>query len=39
MISKLKSSTIYGIESFIVEVEVDLSNGLPCLENVGMIST
>ncbi|KYO64609.1 YifB family Mg chelatase-like AAA ATPase [Thermovenabulum gondwanense] len=39
MISKLKSSTIYGIESFIVEVEVDLSNGLPCLDIVGLPDT
>jgi len=39
MISKLKSCTIYGIDSFIVEVEVDLSNGLPAFDLVGLPDT
>ncbi len=35
MLSKVKSRTILGIDSFPVEVEVDISNGLPAFELVG----
>ncbi len=37
MFSTILSGTIYGIESFLVHVEVDLSSGLPCFVMVGSL--
>jgi magnesium chelatase family protein len=36
MLSKVLSSSIIGIESHLVEVEVDISPGLPCFATVGL---
>ncbi len=36
MIHKVNSCSIYGINGYIVEVEVDLSNGLPGFDIVGL---
>ncbi len=35
MFSRILSGTVYGIESHLVHVEVDLSSGLPCFVMVG----
>lgn len=32
------SCAIYGLESFLVYVEIDISGGLPAFDNVGQIS-
>lgn len=37
MFSTVLSGTIYGMESYLVSVEVDLSSGLPCLVMVGRL--
>lgn len=37
MFSTILSGTIYGIESHLVHVEVDLSSGLPCFVMVGSL--
>ncbi len=37
MFSKILSGTIYGIESHLVHVEVDISSGLPCIVMVGSL--
>jgi magnesium chelatase family protein len=34
--AKLKSASVLGIDGFVVEVEVDISNGLPLFELVGL---
>ncbi|MCS7231149.1 MAG: YifB family Mg chelatase-like AAA ATPase [Elusimicrobiota bacterium] len=39
MLSKVYSGTIYGIDGFIVEVEVDISSGLPSFNIVGLPDT
>lgn len=39
MLAKLASCATYGLESFIVDVEVDISNGLPALTIVGLPDT
>lgn len=39
MIAKLFSSALYGIDAFIVEVEIDVSNGLPSFNIVGLPDT
>lgn len=39
MVTKVKSSAISGVDSTIVEVEVDVSTGLPCMEIIGLVST
>ena len=39
MLSKILSSAIYGIDAYIVEVEVDLSPGLPAFSTVGLPDT
>ncbi|SHM10068.1 magnesium chelatase family protein [Caldanaerovirga acetigignens] len=39
MLASLKSCAIYGIESFIVDVEVYISNGLPAFDIVGLPDT
>ena len=36
MLSKVQSSALNGIDGFIVEVEVDISNSLPAFEIVGL---
>ena len=38
MFSTVLSGTIYGMESHLVQVEVDLSSGLPCFVMVGSLS-
>lgn len=39
MIAKFRSTALYGVEAFIVEVEVDVSNGLPAFNIVGLPDT
>lgn len=39
MLAKLVSCATYGLESLIVDVEVDISNGLPALTIVGLPDT
>lgn len=39
MISKLSSAALFGIEAFLVEVEVDVANGLPSFNIVGLPDT
>ncbi|MFC4077744.1 YifB family Mg chelatase-like AAA ATPase [Salinithrix halophila] len=39
MYAKLHSSAVLGIDGYIVEVEVDISNGLPAFELVGLPDT
>jgi len=36
MLAQVKSCSIYGLESFLVEVEVDISRGLPAFNIVGL---
>ncbi len=36
MLSKVSSCTVEGIDGFVVEVEVDISNGLPTFNMVGL---
>ena len=36
MISKIKSCGLYGIDGYIVDVEADVSNGLPAFDVVGL---
>ena len=36
MLSKVKSCTLYGINGYLVDVEVDLSEGLPGFDLVGL---
>ena len=36
MLAQVKSCSIYGIESFLVDVEVDISSGLPDFHIVGL---
>lgn len=36
MYSKLYSASLMGIDGLIVEVEVDISNGLPVFDIVGL---
>lgn len=38
MFSKIKSGTIYGLEGFLIDVEVDFSQGLPCFVMVGSLA-
>lgn len=37
MVTKVLTATIGGVEGKIVEVEVDVSTGLPCMEIIGLI--
>lgn len=37
MLSKIKSCGLLGIDSYIAEVEADITNGMPGLEIVGYI--
>jgi len=39
MLAKVLSSTVFGIEAFAVEVEVDIANGLPAFNMVGLPDT
>ena len=39
MFSLIQSSSVIGMSSFLVRVEVDVSNGLPGFEIVGMASS
>ena len=39
MLSIINSSNLIGIEGFLVKVEVDISNGIPCFNIVGLAST
>ncbi|BAF59871.1 MAG: YifB family Mg chelatase-like AAA ATPase [Pelotomaculum sp.] len=39
MIAIVKSTALHGLEGQIVEVEVDVSNGLPCFDIVGLPDT
>lgn len=39
MIFKVKSCTLFGISGYIVDVEIDLSNGLPGFDIVGLPDT
>lgn len=39
MFSTILSGAIYGIESYLVHVEVDLSSGLPCFVMVGSLGS
>ncbi len=39
MLAKVYSGTIYGIEGYIVEVEIDISSGLPSFNIVGLPDT
>lgn len=39
MISKLSSAALFGIEAFFVDVEVDVTNGLPSFNIVGLPDT
>ena len=36
MLSKIISASTIGIESFLVEVEIDISGGIPCFQVVGL---
>lgn len=39
MVSVVKSMCLYGLEGLMVDVEVDISNGLPCWDIVGLADT
>lgn len=39
MISVVKSMCLYGLEGLMVDVEVDISNGMPCWDIVGLADT
>ncbi len=39
MFSKVKSATVYGMSTYMVDVEVDISQGLPCMIMVGSLSS
>ncbi len=39
MVAKIITGAIRGIESRLVEVEADVSNGLPCIDMVGSLGT
>ncbi|MGL4912979.1 MAG: YifB family Mg chelatase-like AAA ATPase [Romboutsia sp.] len=39
MLSIVNSSNLIGIESFLIKVEVDITNGIPCFNIVGLAST
>lgn len=36
MVSKISSLGLYGLDSFVVEAEVDISNGIPAFDIVGL---
>lgn len=39
MITKLSSAALYGIDGFVVDVETDISNGMPAFDIVGLPDT
>ena len=39
MLSIINSSNLIGIEGFLIKVEVDIANGIPCFNIVGLAST
>src|SRR5690554_4678749 len=39
MLAKILSGVVFGIDGIIVEVEVDLANGLPSFDLVGLADT
>lgn len=39
MFSRVKSVGIFGIESYMIEIEADVSGGLPCFDIVGLPDT
>ena len=39
MIAKVKSFSVLGIEAYPVEIEVDVSSGLPCITIVGLANS
>ena len=39
MISKIKSCGLFGIDGYIVDVETDVSKGLPAFDVVGLPDT
>ena len=39
MFSRLKSVGLFGIESYMIEVEADVSTGLPAFDIVGLPDT
>ncbi|MBM7581239.1 magnesium chelatase family protein [Caldicoprobacter guelmensis] len=39
MLAKVKSAGLFGIDGYIIEVEVDISNGLPTFDIVGLPDT
>lgn len=34
MLSKINSMSLQGLEGYLIEVQVDVSNGMPCCEMV-----
>jgi magnesium chelatase family protein len=36
MLSRIRSAAVLGIDAYPVEVEVDISNGMPCFSTVGL---
>ena len=38
LFSSIKSGTVYGLGSFLIDVEINVSNGLPCFVMVGSLS-
>ena len=39
MLGKVKTCAVQGLDGYIVEVEVDISPGLPCFNIVGLPDT
>ena len=39
MLSKVNSMALLGLEGFLIDVQVDVSNGMPCWEMVGLPDT
>ena len=39
MVTNILSGTIQGLECKIINVEADISNGLPCMEMIGLLGT
>src|SRR5690554_3021515 len=39
MLAKVKSTGLFGIKGYIIDIEVDISNGLPSFDIVGLADT
>lgn len=39
MLAKVKSAGLFGIDGYVIDVEVDISNGLPAFDIVGLADT